>query len=261
MAGIWITGDTHGTIDIKKLSKHNLSRFNFEGTQDENFLIICGDFGLIWNTNGESKEETYWLDWLESKPFTTLFVSGNHENFDRLYSDEYKIINWHGGKAQQIRPHVIHLLRGEIYSILGKSIFTFGGASSHDIKDGILDAVKDKQKIKEWSNPNNPEYYTKQFRINHKSWWSQEIASKEEQTYALENLKNHNNEVDFIVSHCAPQEIASMMGCTEPDDMTRFFNIVANTIKFKSWYFGHYHIDTQIFGKFYCLYNYVMQID
>ena len=154
MAGIWITGDTHGTIDIKKLSKRNLSRFDFNGTQDDNFLIICGDFGLIWNANGESKEETYWLDWLESKPFTTLFVSGNHENFDRLYSDEYEIINWHGGKAQQIRPHVIHLLRGEIYDILGKSIFTFGGASSHDIKDGVLDAVKDKQKIKEWSNPN-----------------------------------------------------------------------------------------------------------
>ena len=26
------------------------------------------------------------LDWLDGKAFTTLFVDGNHENFDRLYA-------------------------------------------------------------------------------------------------------------------------------------------------------------------------------
>lgn len=43
--------------------------------------IICGDFGGLW---ADTPAEAYWLDCLEEKPFTTLFVDGNHENFDRL---------------------------------------------------------------------------------------------------------------------------------------------------------------------------------
>ena len=76
------------------------------------------------------------MDWLDCKSFTTLFVDGNHENFDRLY--EYPVEEWHGGKVHKIRPSVIHLMRGQIFEIEGKSIFTFGGASSHDIDGGIL---------------------------------------------------------------------------------------------------------------------------
>ena len=30
-------------------------------------------------------------------------------------------------------------MRGQVYEINGKTFFTFGGASSHDIQDGILD--------------------------------------------------------------------------------------------------------------------------
>ena len=39
--------------------------------------IICGDFGGIWNGDADERH------WLEAKPFTTLFVSGNHENFGK----------------------------------------------------------------------------------------------------------------------------------------------------------------------------------
>ena len=77
------------------------------------------------------------MDWLEGKPFTTLFVDGNHENFDRLYA--YPVEEWHGGKVHKIRPSVIHMMRGQVFAIDGKSVFTFGGASSHDIDGGILE--------------------------------------------------------------------------------------------------------------------------
>ena len=39
---------------------------------------------------------------------------------------------------------MIHLMRGQIFEIDGKSIFTFGGASSHDITGGILDPMDPK---------------------------------------------------------------------------------------------------------------------
>ena len=74
---IYATGDTHG----------NFQRFAPEyfpeqaGMTKEDYMIICGDFGGVWD--GGKKEERN-LDWLEDLPFTTLFVSGNHENFDLL---------------------------------------------------------------------------------------------------------------------------------------------------------------------------------
>lgn len=79
---IYITGDTHIPIDIHKLKNQF---FNPPGaTKNNTYLIICGDFGAVWNYKGEDKEEKYWLDWLENKPYTVLFVDGNHECHPRL---------------------------------------------------------------------------------------------------------------------------------------------------------------------------------
>ena len=87
MAMIWVTGDIHG--ELRKLTVKNFpEQKEMTDGQENNFVIICGDFGLIWDWCGENKSEKYNLDWLEDKPFTTLWVDGNHECFDRLYSDE-----------------------------------------------------------------------------------------------------------------------------------------------------------------------------
>ncbi len=96
-------------------------------TRDD-FMIICGDFGGVWEGG---KKDARSLDRLENLPFTTLFVSGNHENFDLLR--KYPIEEWNGGKVQRIRPHVIHLMRGQVFDLQGYSFFTMGGARSHDI--------------------------------------------------------------------------------------------------------------------------------
>lgn len=255
MASIYITGDLHG--DPMRLSNERFpEQKNMTEGQESNFVIVCGDFGLVWDTPCESKRERYLLNWLEQRPFTTLFVSGNHENFDRLYSSEYPIEEWHGGKAQCIRPHVIHLLRGECYDILGKSFFAFSGASSHDIQDGILEP-DDKDTIKEWSK----DYY-KMFRVNHISWWKEELASDEEMRRGQETLKNRDWSVDFIITHCLPQEICYMIsgGFYKPDPMTLYLNDIAKKTQFNRWFAGHYHTDERVLGKFDIMYEKIMQI-
>lgn len=62
----------------------------------EDYVIICSDFGGVWNYLVESVYEKHWLDWLNERNFTTLFVYGNHENFTRLY--KYLVEEWHGRK-------------------------------------------------------------------------------------------------------------------------------------------------------------------
>ena len=76
---LYVTGDTHIPIDIHKLSVTNFPEQK-EMTKDD-VVLICGDFGGVWN-NG--KEELYWRRWLDDKNFTTVFVDGNHENHDLL---------------------------------------------------------------------------------------------------------------------------------------------------------------------------------
>ena len=127
---IYATGDLHG----------NALRFQpeyfpeqYEMTKDD-YMIVCGDFGFVWN--GDKSDDAQ-LGKLEALPFTVLFVDGNHENFDAL--NEYPVEQWHGGKVHRIRPHVLHLMRGQAFELQGRTFFTMGGAQSHDIADGILD--------------------------------------------------------------------------------------------------------------------------
>ena len=79
---IYITGDCHA----------NFGRFSTDIFPEQkemtkgDYVIICGDFGGVWDKGEESPREKWYMNWLEDKPFTTLFVDGNHENFDRLYA-------------------------------------------------------------------------------------------------------------------------------------------------------------------------------
>ena len=92
---VFVTGDCHA--DVSRFSKDCFyEQKDFSGNKDENFVIICGDFGLVWQRDCERKSEHYWLDWLEDKPFTTLFVDGNHENHKRMAT--YPVKEWYGSR-------------------------------------------------------------------------------------------------------------------------------------------------------------------
>lgn len=226
---ITIVGDTHGSIDIDKLSTQKFSQQKNMTKAD--FVIVVGDFGVIWENTPDSAEK-YWLKWLNEKNFTTLFLDGNHENFTRLA--EYPAVDFHGGKAQQISDSVWHLMRGEIYTLENKKIFTFGGASSHD----------------------------KIYRKEGISWWKEELPTHQEIQYAMENLDAHQNQVDLILTHCAPTHIQNLLSPLKGvnfdgkgDILTQYFESIFNTVPYHHWYFGHYHTDIDIDEKHHCLYK------
>ena len=187
---ILVTGDLHCPIDISKLNSKN---FDSSALTKDDYLIVCGDAGLVWH--GRDKEDAYWQKWLEAKPWTTLFVDGNHENHDKL--DSYPVSNWHGGKVHFLKPSVIHLMRGNVYDIDGLSFFTMGGAMSQD----------------------------KYLRKEGKSWWAREMPSPEEYEIALSNLKKHKFDVDYIITHCAPSiEACNLIRYVQSDELMQFFN-------------------------------------
>ena len=249
---IYITGDCHQNFE-----RFNASIFPEQKEMTkEDYVIICGDFGGVWSKDKESNEETMLMDWLDCKSYTTLFVDGNHENFDRLY--QYPVEEWHGGKVHKIRPSVVHLMRGQIFDIEEKSFFTFGGATSHDIDGGILDpdAPDFMKKRKELNKGILP------YRINHVSWWERELPTEEEMEEGRRNLAEHDNTVDFIVTHCCSSSTQALLGggLYKSDMLTKYLEEIRQTVKFKKWFFGHYHDNKNVNAEEILLYEQIIRI-
>ena len=155
-------------------------------------------------------------------PFTVLFVDGNHENFDLL--NAYPVEEWHSGKTHRIKEHVLHLMRGQIFEIEGKTFFTFGGGISID----------------------------KAYRTPGRSWWPEEEPSYAECEEALANLEAHGNKVDYVITHACPRFIMRNQLCQIHKMMEancaaeNFLDEVQNRITYDTWYFGHYHLDAHL---------------
>lgn len=226
MAGsAFITGDTHRHLDITKLT----SRHWPEGKKldKDDFLLIGGDVGIVW---GDDAHDKCWLDWFENKPWTTLFVDGNHDNHDLL--DALPVEIWHGGKIHRLRDSIIHLMRGQIYDIHGVKIFTMGGATSHDRerrREGI-------------------------------DWWARELPSDAEYAEAWANLERCGFEVEVILTHCGPVEVERSLGYYEHDHLNWFLQKIYDRCKFKQWYMGHYHMDVDLNDRVHILYNRIVPL-
>ena len=115
---IYVTGDTHG--DKRRFTSRAAAH---RGRGDT--LIVLGDFGFIWDG---SKAEKKLLTWLGKRKYKILFLDGKYENYDLLA--QYPVSEAFGGQVQQISGNLYHLLRGEVYTIDGQTVFAFGGGDS-----------------------------------------------------------------------------------------------------------------------------------
>ena len=236
MSRIFITGDTHGSYDMTKLSRRHFQEGKTLTKND--YVIICGDFGCVWGGELE-KSDKWWQNWLDDQPWTTLWIDGNHENHDLLQT--YPIEQWHGGRIHKINNSIYHLMRGEAFTINDKTIFTFGGGYSTD----------------------------RAYRKEGVSWWKGELPTHEEVNYALQSLEKYNNHVDIILTHDAPRDIKEYLGfynlCDmsvygeEYEDIHSTLYFFKKNIVFQDWYLGHYHIDKDI-GNMHILYNEIIEI-
>ena len=229
MNRIFITGDTHGSLELKRLSNKN---FPIAKTlTKEDTVIICGDAGFMWDNSNETK---YWDDWAEDRPFTIISVFGNHSNYDLLRA--IPITEWHGAKVRRVRPHVMYIENGEIFTLNNQTFFCMGGATSID----------------------------KVYRKEGVSWWPQEIPTWNEMDYAADNLRAHNFQVDNIITHCGPNYIVDKLFPYDRahDDITNFLEkFVRMTTTFNKWYMGHYHVDRSYDNqKFEILYQDILKI-
>lgn len=208
---IYVTGDTHGIA-----SRFDDPRLKKLGRGDT--LIVCGDFGFIWNG---SKEEMSVLKKLSKKKYNICFVDGTHENFEML--SKLKIKKWNGGKVHHIAANIFHLMRGQVFNIEGTKIFTMGGGESPDID----------------------------IRFEMNTWSDMEIPTREELMEGVDNLQKYGGKVDLIVTHEPPAKIKDFLMLHTGSDasitaINTYLEDVSRICEFSHWYFGSLHLDKYI---------------
>ena len=255
---IYITGDTHADFRRFKTTAFPEQK---EMTK-EDYVIILGDFGGIWSTDPQNREENYWLDWLEEKNFTTLFIDGNHENFDRL--DALPVREWNGGKVHEIRPSILHLMRGQIFRIDGKSFFTFGGARSYDIRDGVFEPGDPRLfHIQKMRAKGDPAYLNLLYRINRVSWWPQEMPAKTQMQEGTMNLQKAGWNVDYVLTHCLPSSLHRSVsgGLFKTNELTDYLDYVRAMCTYRAWLCGHYHWDRDLNEREKVVYERILRVE
>ena len=242
-----VTGDTHGMIDAKKLDDYyDLIKKPLSGDtpglpydrQFPGYVLIAGDFGFIWKSNwynpkgckdklpkiddGELRKIKQIFDYY---PWTTLWIDGNHENFDVL--DKLPVEERWGGKVSVITDKCIRLHRGQVYTINGITFLAMGGAYSVD----------------------------KYRRLKGSSWWPQETITEEDYMEAMRNLERVDFKVDFVVSHTCPSSAIKVLekslppyavdwwGPKQEDPSCDWLEKIWRSIDVKHWAFGHFHTD------------------
>ncbi len=217
---IYITGDLHG--DTQRLSKTELSMMSANDT-----LIICGDFGFIWNND---IKENQFLNRLEKRKYNVCFIDGTHENFDAL--NEYPVALWNSGRVHKIRSNIFHLMRGQIFDIENKKIFTMGGGENAEPEFSEADG----------------------------SATGKETPTSQEMLTGVTNLEKYNYKVDYIISHEPPEKIRDFLSLSENKNfrstaLGAYFDELSQQTEFEKWYFGSMHIDKFITEKYTALFT------
>lgn len=212
---VYITGDLHGTKYIEKLLPDRL-----KGLKKNDIIIICGDFGFIYN-KALMKRQNKYLNFL-TQLATICFIDGSYDNLKEINC--YPEISFHGGLANVIQHNVMYLKRGQVYDFEGNTFFCMGGGMSID----------------------------KNTRVKGVSWWKEEEIHSKDIVAAAENMKIHNNKVDYVITYTCPSDIAYRIAVSSEeqrrleDPSISALQSIYDNIEFKKWFFGCWHKDESI---------------
>ena len=220
---VFVTGDKHGQLEpflhnksLKKIKKNDV-------------LIVCGDFGFLWD--GSSQEQKN-LRWLSKRKYVIAFVEGCNDNGKII--KEHPISEWNGGNVRIISKNIIYLMQGETYKIQDKKILTFGGGFNPNIL------------VEEQEN----------------NWWPEQFSNKQGVDLAIKNIEKNAGDFDAIISHEAPASITPCLedGVKRKDAINYILEQIRVHCNFKKWFFGKYHLDKLIPPFYHAVFEDVIKI-
>lgn len=209
----YVTGDTHGDFSryYDFMARRKPTR--------EDTLIVLGDAGLNFYRNEIDERRK---DFVNSFPFTTFCVHGNHE-IRPANIPTYKTREYCGGTVwyEEQCPRILFAKDGEVYQFEEYACIVIGGAYSVD----------------------------KYYRLAHElPWFADEQPSEEIKAYTEAQLARRENRIDIVLSHTCPiayeptETFISGLNQALIDKSTeQWLGAIEERIQYQRWYCGHYH--------------------
>lgn len=225
---IYITGDMHG--DISQM-RQVMQKIN---CKPNNTLIVLGDFGANYYFD---KKDDIFKNAISEYNINIFVIRGNHDGNPSLIENIQKEEKYNNiGYIEQKYPNIFYAINGNIYNIEKSQFLVLGGAYSVD------------------------KFY--RLSMGYK-WFSDEQMTIPERENFLQNCPN---EVDNIITHTCPYTnipkhlfLKTIDQSTVDNSMEYFLQEVKEKIKYKNWFFGHYHNNEQIEENMYMLYDGVIK--
>ena len=217
-----IIGDTHGSLDLDKVSPEVLNQL-----QPEDVIIHCGDFGAPWSEGDQDECLAFW----RSVPNRVYICLGNHENYDWI--ERQPLVEVAGGKAYYLGGQLYAPLLGEILTLGEKRFWFYPGGYSVDFL----------------------------YRTPGRTIWKQELATRQSSRQGIDRLIAAGG-VDYIISHDGPRAFIvkhwgypigepkpmyySLLGVRPEDIIHSGFaldEVYHRPHLWRRWFFGHHHRD------------------
>lgn len=168
-------GDWHGDYEAAA------AVFAYAQQQDADVIVQVGDFGIWPGISGLK-----YLEMIQRFAATTgipvAFVDGNHEDFDQLWA-----LPIHETGVRPVRPGVVHLPRGFVWTWGDMRWAAFGGATSIDVD----------------------------LRVPGATWWPQEAVTDADVDQLVQNL--NGQPVDVLITHDTTHQVnLSKLGFLPP---------------------------------------------
>ena len=125
-------------------------------------------------------------------------------------------------------------MRGQVYVIEGKRIFTMGGGESDE----------------------------KEMRAQQQKWFPQEMPNPQEKEAARKNLERFDWSVDYVLTHDCSEKMKVFLSMGQQNNsLNRFLTEIEGKLQFRKWFFGFYHLDRQIPPRHCAVYRSVQPLD
>lgn len=213
---VFYTGDPHG-------SKAEIIRFcNKMQVTSSDIIVILGDVGA--NYCCDERDRRYKKTFVRLAP-TFLCIHGNHE-IRPSNIPSYQTREWNGGVVwfEEAFPNLLFAKDGEVFNLEGMRHIVIGGAYSVD------------------------KYYRLMRGFN---WWPDEQPSEEIKAYVERQIRE--KDFDIVLSHTCPfkyepvEAFLPMIDQSTVDDSTeRWLDKTEDSIEYKAWFCGHWHINKRI---------------
>lgn len=230
---VYFTGDIHGNVDDL------IHRFRDIELTEDDVIILLGDVGLNYFENYRDTHRK--LDIMTNFPCRLFCIHGNHEMRPEKMPFYVESPAFEGKVWMEMQyPRILFAKDGERYRIGDHTFLVIGGAYSID------------------------KYYRIEKGWN---WFKDEQPSDAAKTKILDDAKINPN-VDFILSHtCAlsdqprDQFIPGFDQSRIDSTTEEFLQTVKETMTYRYWLFGHYHINRWISDNTVCFYDGVLSLD